>query len=74
MVSPSKPLLPPNKPYHWPFNYLEYVKYFDPNVHVRIFKVVIRANSETYDAKIVNVFSFTLRNMMSDWCNNYMGD
>jgi hypothetical protein len=21
MVNPSKPLLPPNKPYHWPFTY-----------------------------------------------------
>ncbi len=39
-----------------------------------MFKATIKANSETYDAKIINVFSFTLRDIMSDWCNNYMGD
>jgi len=44
------PLLPPNKPYRWPLNYLEYVKDFDPNAHVKVFKVAIRTNSETNDA------------------------
>jgi hypothetical protein len=39
-----------------------------------IFKATIKANSETNDAKIVNLFSFTLRDIMSNWCNNYMGD
>ncbi len=50
MVNLSKPPLPPNKPYRWPLNYLEYVKDFDANVHVRMFQVVIRENNETYDA------------------------
>jgi hypothetical protein len=50
MVNPSKPPLPPNKPYRWSLNYPEYVKDFDPNVHVRVFKVTIRANNETNNA------------------------
>ncbi len=60
MVHPSRPPLPPNRPYHQPFNYPKYVKDFDPNVHVRVCKVAIRVNSETNDAKNVHLFSFTL--------------
>jgi hypothetical protein len=47
MVNLCRPPLPPNKPYHRPLNYPEHVKDFDPNVHVRVFKVAIRANGET---------------------------
>jgi hypothetical protein len=36
------------------------VKDFDPNAHVKVFKVVIKANGETKYAKNVNMFSFTL--------------
>jgi hypothetical protein len=50
MVNLGKPPLPPNIPYHWPFNYLKYVKDFDPNVHVRVLNATIEANSETNDA------------------------
>jgi hypothetical protein len=50
------------------------VKDSNPNVHVRVFKVTIRANGEIEDAKIVNMFSFTLKEIMSNYCNNYMGD
>ncbi len=46
----------------------------DPYAHVRVFKVVIKANGETYDVEIVNLFSFTLRDIVSNWCNNYMED
>jgi hypothetical protein len=60
MVNPGRLPLPPNIPYRWPLNYLEYVKDFDPYAHVRVFKIAIRANSEIDDAKIVNLFSFTL--------------
>jgi hypothetical protein len=74
MLNPSKPPLPPNKPYHWPLNNFEYVKDFDPNVHVIFLKIAIRANSETNDVKIINMFSFTLSFFLYDWCNNYMGD
>jgi hypothetical protein len=74
MVNLGRPSLPPNRPYHKPFNYFEYVKAFDPNVHVRIFKSTIRTNGEIEDAKIVNLFNFTLKDTVSDRCNNYMGD
>jgi hypothetical protein len=42
------------------------LKIFDPNAHVRVFKVAIRSNSETDDAKIVNMFNFTLRDNVYD--------
>jgi hypothetical protein len=73
MVNPSRPPLSPNKPYHRPFNYLEYVRNFNPNANVKVFKVAIKANNETNDAKIVNLFNFTLKDIVSNWCNNYMG-
>jgi hypothetical protein len=66
MVHLGKPPLPPNKPYHRPFNYLEYVKDSGPYVHVKISKVAIKANSEIDDAKIVNLFSFTLKDIVSN--------
>jgi hypothetical protein len=68
MVNLGRPPLPLNRPYHWPLNYLEYVKIFDPNVHVEVFKATIKANNEIDDAKIVNMFSFTLKDIMFDWC------
>ncbi len=66
MVNTSKPPLPPNRPYHQPLNYLEYVKDFDPNGHVRVFKATIKANGEIEDAKNVNMFKFTLRDIISN--------
>jgi hypothetical protein len=42
MMNPGRPPLPPNRPYHWTFNYLEYVKDFDPNTHVRVLKIAIK--------------------------------
>jgi hypothetical protein len=74
MVIPDRPPLPLNMFYFRPLNYLEYVKDSNRNAHVRIFKVAIRANGETTDAKIVILFSFTFKDIVSHWCNNYMGD
>jgi len=48
------PPLPPNKPYCRPPNYLEYVKDFDPNAQIKVFKVAIKTNGETNNANIVN--------------------
>jgi hypothetical protein len=50
MVNLGKPPLPPNRPYCRPLNYPEYVKDFDPNVHVKVLKAIIRANGEIEDA------------------------
>jgi hypothetical protein len=57
MVNLSIPPLPPNKVYHWPFNYPEYVKDYDPYVHVGVFQVIIKTNGETKDAFFFNIFS-----------------
>jgi hypothetical protein len=46
MENLGRPPLPPNRPYHQPLNYLEYVKEFDLDVHVRVYKVAITANGE----------------------------
>jgi len=74
MVHLGRPPLPLSKPYHRPLNYLEYVKDSDPNAHVRVFKASIRANSETNDAEIVNMFNFIFKDIVFNWCNNYLGD
>jgi hypothetical protein len=60
----NRPPLPPNRPYRRPLNYLEFVKDFNPNVHVKVFKVVMKANSETGDVEIVNLFNFTLKDIV----------
>jgi hypothetical protein len=74
MVHPGKSPLPLSRPYRRPLNYPEYVEDSNLNAYVRVFKATIRANSETNDAKNVNLFSFTLRDTISNWCNNYLGD
>jgi hypothetical protein len=56
--------IPPIRPYHRPLYYLGYVKDSNPDVHVRVFKVVIRINGEIEDAKIVNLFGFTLKDFV----------
>jgi hypothetical protein len=63
-----------SKPYCRPLNYLKYVKDLNPNAHVIVFKVAIKVDNETYDVEIVNLFSFTLKDTMSDWWNSYLGD
>jgi len=65
-MNPCKPPLPPNKPYHRPFNYLKYVNNFNLDARVIVFKVAIKTNGETKDVKIVNMFSFTLKDTMSN--------
>jgi hypothetical protein len=74
MVNPWKPTLPRSRPYRQPLNYFAYVKDFDLDVHVNVFYANIKENGEIEDAKNVNMFSFTLRNIIYGWCNNYMGD
>jgi len=42
------------------------VKDFDPNAHVKVFKVAIKTNGEIKNAKIVNIFNFTLKDIISN--------
>jgi len=37
-------------------------------------KATIRINNETDDVEIVNLFNFTLKYIVFNWCNNYLGD
>jgi hypothetical protein len=64
MMDLGRPPLPPNKPYCRPLNYPEYVKDFDPNTNVIVFKATIRANGETKDVEIINLFSFKVRDIV----------
>jgi hypothetical protein len=66
MVHLGMPPLPPNIFYHWPLNYPEHVKDSNLDAHVRVFKVGIKANNKTNDVEIVNLFSFTFTNTMSN--------
>ncbi len=66
MVNLGRPLLPPNKPYCRPLNYPKYMKDSNLDAHVKVFKATIKANGETEDAKIVNMFNFTHKNIMFD--------
>jgi hypothetical protein len=54
------------------FKYLDFKKDVDPNVHVRVFNFIVKAIAKTFEEYIINAFSYTLRNMASDWCHNYM--
>jgi hypothetical protein len=67
LVNPSRPPLPPNKPYRRPLNYHEYVIDANLKAHVKVLKVAIKANGEINDAKIVNLFSFTFRDIVFDY-------
>jgi hypothetical protein len=73
MMDPCRPPLPPNRPYRWPLNYPKYVKDSNLDAHDKVFKATVRTNGETEHAEIVNLFSFTLKDTMFNWCNNYMG-
>jgi len=66
MMNTSKPPLPSNKPYRRPLNYHKYVKDYDPDAHVKVFKATIKSNGETEDAEIVNLFSFAFKDTMFD--------
>jgi hypothetical protein len=48
------------------FQYPTYVKDIDLDVHIRIFKKMIKANGETMQTNIMNLFNFTLRNNISE--------
>ncbi len=53
-------------------NYFEHTKNSNQDAHLRIFKAVIKANGETIDEEITNMFNFTLKDNASNWCNSYM--
>jgi len=52
--------------------YPNYNKYANPNAHVRVCNVVVRANGKKSKEYIINAFNYTLRKMVLDWCRSYM--
>jgi hypothetical protein len=52
--------------------YPTYVKNINPDVHIRIFKKTIKANGETMEADIINLFDFTPRDNIFEWDGNYI--
>jgi hypothetical protein len=52
--------------------YLDVKKDVDPNAYVRVFNFVVKANVETSEEYIINVFSYTQKDTTSYWCHNYM--
>ncbi len=55
-----------------PLKYHEYKKDYDMDVHIKVFKVMIKTNGETINEEIKNMFNFKLNDNASYWCNNYM--
>jgi hypothetical protein len=49
-----------------------YVKDVDPNVHIKVFQKAIKANGETVESNIINLFGFTLKDNIFEWGENYV--
>jgi hypothetical protein len=62
------------KPHRSTFKYPDYKKDAYLDVHVKIFHAIVRANGNTYEKHIINVFSYTLRKMTLYWCHDYILD
>jgi hypothetical protein len=46
----------------------------DYDVHIKVFKRAIKANGETVEANIINLFGFTLRDNILEWGENFIQD
>ncbi len=56
-----QPIIPYSRPFRRPLNYPKYKKNSKLDVHVQVFKADIKANNETVDEKITNLFNCTLK-------------
>ncbi len=50
------------------------MKNIDLDAHIKIFKKAIRANGETMEANIINLFGFILWNNILKWGKNFVQD
>jgi hypothetical protein len=58
-----------------PYKKLQYPTYvidIYPDAHIRVFKKAIKANGETVEANIINLFGFTLKDNIFEWGENYV--
>jgi hypothetical protein len=60
------------KPYQSTLKYPNYKKDANLDAHVKVFQAAIKANGETSEKYIINVFSYTLKKTTSNWCHNHM--
>jgi hypothetical protein len=49
-----------------------YVKDTDLDVHIKVFKKVIKTNGEIVEADIINLFRFIFRDNIFEWGKNYV--
>jgi hypothetical protein len=54
--------------------YPTYIKDIDLDVHIRVFKKAIKANGETTEVDIINLFGFTFRDNICKCGENYVQD
>ncbi len=62
---------PTSKLSYHKFQYPTYVKDINLDAHIRVFKKEIKANAETMEAYIINLFGFTLRDNILEWGENF---
>jgi hypothetical protein len=48
------------------FKYPNFKKNVDPDVHGKVFNLIMKANAETFEEYVINVFSYMLRNTTSN--------
>ncbi len=56
------------------FPYPTYVKDNDLDAHIKVFKKTIRTNGETMEVDIINLFNFTLQDIILEWGENFVQD
>jgi hypothetical protein len=54
--------------------YPTYVKDTTLDAHIIVFKKAIKANGETMEANIINMFGLTFRDNIFEWGENYIQD
>ncbi len=64
-------IAPMTQPYKKPLNYLKYKKNLNLETCVWIFKATI-VIGKTMDENIMNMFMFTFKGSLFNWCNNYL--
>ncbi len=60
------------RPNKVPLKYLDFKKYIDIDVHVKVFNFTMKANVKTFEKYIINMLNYTLKDTTSNWCHNYM--
>jgi hypothetical protein len=53
-------------------DYPDFKKDIDPNVCVKVFNFIVKANAKIFEKYIINAFSYMLKDITLDWCHNYM--